>query len=249
MPSAIYKDAAGKRLPSVTTILGMLNKPALVGWAARVAAEATAAALRDGATSPDAIAAGIAAPEQRRDSAADAGTLAHDMICAGLRARGSAEPVPYEIAADVPRDVAERATAAYERFEREIMPHIGTVHASEWSAVLERDVANSYVCPAYGGTLDHVAVLDGVTTLVDVKTSRGVYPETLLQLAGYERLWLADEATCEIDQWAILHVTPEAARVILPTDEQMDAAREMWPVLVNAYHLMRGIKLPKEPKE
>jgi hypothetical protein len=28
-----YKDASGKRLPSVTTILGVLNKPQLVNWA------------------------------------------------------------------------------------------------------------------------------------------------------------------------------------------------------------------------
>jgi hypothetical protein len=28
-----YKDAGGKRLPSVTTILGVLNKPQLVNWA------------------------------------------------------------------------------------------------------------------------------------------------------------------------------------------------------------------------
>ena len=32
-PHTIYKNAAGKRLPGVTTILSVLNKPALVAWA------------------------------------------------------------------------------------------------------------------------------------------------------------------------------------------------------------------------
>src|SRR5438093_1588565 len=29
----VYKNAAGKRVPGVTTILGILNKPALLKWA------------------------------------------------------------------------------------------------------------------------------------------------------------------------------------------------------------------------
>ena len=40
-----YRDGEGKKLPGVTTVLGVLEKPALVPWAARIAAEATAADL------------------------------------------------------------------------------------------------------------------------------------------------------------------------------------------------------------
>ncbi len=45
-PRRQYRDGNDKRLPGVTTVLGVLDKPALVPWAARQAAEATAAAKR-----------------------------------------------------------------------------------------------------------------------------------------------------------------------------------------------------------
>ena len=41
----------------------------------------------------------------------------------------------------------------------------------------------------YGGTLDLVATIDGVPSLLDFKTGRGVYPEHRIQLAAYGQAW------------------------------------------------------------
>jgi len=61
-----YRNAAGKRVPGVTTILGVLNKPALVYWANKM---------------------GLAGIDTAKyvDDKADIGTLAHAMIFSHLR--------------------------------------------------------------------------------------------------------------------------------------------------------------------
>jgi len=61
----VYKLASGDRVPSVTTILGILNKPALLDWA-----------WRCGCDGLDYKAV--------RDSAADIGTLAHYLVMCHL---------------------------------------------------------------------------------------------------------------------------------------------------------------------
>ena len=62
----VYKTQDGKRVPSVTTILGILNKPALLQWAWQC---------------------GVDGLDYRtvRDTAGDIGTLAHYMILSHLR--------------------------------------------------------------------------------------------------------------------------------------------------------------------
>lgn len=60
-PHTVYKLTDGTRVPGVTTVIGVLNKPALVPWANKM---------------------GLQGIDTNRyvDELADAGTLAHDMI-------------------------------------------------------------------------------------------------------------------------------------------------------------------------
>jgi len=77
----------------------------------------------------------------------------------------------------------------------------------------------------YMGTLDLICELPRLgTTLIDVKTSKGVYPETALQLAAYglaETMFSADyvDAATEeplpiIDSYAVLWLTPDSWELI-----------------------------------
>ena len=62
------------------------------------------------------------------------------------------------------------------------------------------------------GTSDIFALLDGVPTIVDLKTSKGIYPEMDLQTAAY--MMMANEEGFHEDQWAqrgILHL-PKSAK-------------------------------------
>jgi len=57
----IYKNSAGKRVPGTTTVIGVLNKPALLSWANRIGLE------------------GIEMSKYV-DDLAEVGTLAHEMV-------------------------------------------------------------------------------------------------------------------------------------------------------------------------
>ena len=110
---------------------------------------------------------------ETRDHAADIGTCAHAMVEANWR-NEPFDAVPWASA------VIEKALVAYEAY-------------SEWARqtqlqVIEGEMPLVSETYRYGGTLDAL-MLNGKLALGDWKTSGGVYPEYLLQLAAYRQLW------------------------------------------------------------
>lgn len=186
----------GKKVPGVTTILGAaLPKPALIGWASRVAAEFVAnrvrqdgehwiaddmvADLRTMANNSDdkrdhwgsekagplLIAQAIKAlPYLERDTAALKGTDVHNL----------AEKLAHGVEVEVPDEYSGHVDS-YIRFLEEWDPH---------DALVEIVVGNR--THRYCGTFDLLCEIDGLgTCLLDIKTSKGIYGETALQLAAY----------------------------------------------------------------
>ena len=167
-----YSWNGGPWYPSVTTILRIKDKPALVGWAKR---ETAACAVRNLDVLEKMVRSGGPAaavdwlkriPDYARDTAADLGTAVH----AAAEAIGRGEPVA------VGRACA-RLLAAYRRdFLDVFAPRFLAVEAMVCSERYE-----------YGGTADAFVEIDGETWLLDYKTGAGVYPDTALQLAGLAR--------------------------------------------------------------
>jgi len=200
-----YSWNGGPWYPSVTTILQIKDKPALVGWAKR---ETAACAVRNLEVLERMVKSGgpraavewlKRIPDFQRDVAADLGTAVHAMA----EALGRGEPVtldeslrPYMLAyrrdfLDVfqPRFLAVEAMVCSERYE-------------------------------YGGTADAFVEIDGETWLLDYKTGSGVYPDTALQLAGLARAqfigYPGDPVRYPVPsatRFGILHVRPEGARL------------------------------------
>jgi hypothetical protein len=164
-----YLDGQGP-YPSVTTILRVLDKSGpLVGWAKRVTAEAAIdhredlsgwveLGGRDGAVGLLTRAASTVT-----ERAATTGSDIHRL--AEAIARGQDVVVS---------DVQAPYVAAYRSFLDDFAPEF---LAAEEMVISVRD--------RYAGTLDAIARIDGITWLLDYKTSKGVYPETALQLAAY----------------------------------------------------------------
>jgi hypothetical protein len=209
-------DAAGvtQRYPSVTTILGAIAKPALVGWAAKeertLVTEAAAALYADTTqlATPLPRPAYLLALEQRLgqtkahvkalQQAADIGTQAHHAIEHTLRTQLGVAVGP----APVLPDAALWAFMAFEDFAREV--------ALTPLAIEQVVFSHSH---QYAGTLDLVADLDAqallqrlerqgpvdttlgdwlrqqgaVRAVVDFKTGKGIYGEAHLQAVAYER--------------------------------------------------------------
>lgn len=194
---------------SVTTILGALGKPWLGAWAAKMVAEYAVEYRAEWESLPKAGAVRLlkGAPWEKRDAAGSLGTAVHDAIEALVL--GQTPP-------EYPEPVAERMSH-FDRFLADYRPEFV---ASE-AAVFNRKYR-------YAGTLDGIARIGGETLLLDVKTSKDVYPEYALQLAAYrfaEFLGLPDGSEApvpETDGAAILHITPTDYRLIrIRSDEEV----------------------------
>ncbi|HLX34682.1 MAG TPA: hypothetical protein VKR30_05495 [Candidatus Limnocylindrales bacterium] len=201
-----YSWNGGTLMPSVTTILGVKDKPGLVGWAKR---ETAACAVRNlpmlarmaETGGPTAAVEWLKRiPDFRRDAAADLGTRVH--AAAEALAKGQAARIDPEV---------EPFVAAYvrdflERFEPRILGS-------------ETLVAN--LRHEYGGTADLWAEIDGETWLLDLKTGSGVYPDVALQLAGLARAQFIgrpgdpeQHALPVATRFGVVHVRPEGARLV-----------------------------------
>jgi hypothetical protein len=167
-------------VPSVTNVIGMLDKPALSRWSALEVAKG-AYKMRHALTEMDeAEAVGILKqlPWSKADRAADRGTDIHEWLEAALLGRGlptlAAEAEKYRPAAQGWLDWFGEAK--------------GRVLATE----------QTFLHDQYAGTADLVCEVGGERWLVDFKTSKGLYESVALQLSALAAAYcLPDES----DNW------------------------------------------------
>lgn len=184
--------ASGELVPSVTNILGMLNKPALVGWAAKVVAE-QAADLRESLVRMErdevvTLLKGAASRKSR--GAADRGTDIHGWLEAVTT--GQDEP---------------ELSSAAEQYRDGARAFLDDC----WGETVTTEI--TMFAPDYAGTADAIARLDGRTTLLDYKTSSGIYPEAALQLSALRATTLCADGkrTAEygIERMLVVRIAPK----------------------------------------
>jgi hypothetical protein len=192
----------GERVPSVTTIVGVLPKGGLVYWAAKLVAETVA----DQASTVDAVralgrdvmvAALRAVPDQAKRKAGDRGTLLHELATDVVRGE------PSELIADP--DIAACLSGLAQWFD-----DVG----------FEPELIE---CPIgsrayrYAGRLDIVGTFARDRSerwLLDLKTSSSVYGDTALQTAAYASADFYVDADGRelplplIDRIGVVHVQP-----------------------------------------
>ena len=236
-PRRNYKDANGKKLPGVTTILGVLDKPALLWWAAREAAQATAAAIVDGGMPADrAIEVGKKAPFQRRQDAADAGTQAH----ACVEAHYAGDPWP-EDASDAARACAKR-----------VIDHIAargySVVVSEWAGTMGEYGSG------FAGTLDLIVEKDDLRYIADLKTGKAAFDEVVPQLAAYAELWsmhFKGPGSSWMSGGIVFHapIEDDVVNEIELTREKLDAGWRLFEAARAAFWARKDAKLPGKKEE
>lgn len=195
--------AQGIQVPSVTAVIsGGIPKAWLGPWAAKQAAVHAAANRERLAGLPEAAAVAEikAAPWANRARAATLGDAVHAQINARLTRATVLPSLPEGIRATHIRHYLNAFTA----FDRDFQPR--------WLAS-EQTVFN--LTHGYAGTLDVLCDLDGLTTLLDIKTGRNVHPEVALQLAAYanaEFIGTPDgrqHPLPKVEAAAVLHLRPE----------------------------------------
>jgi hypothetical protein len=193
-------------LPSVTTALGIIHKEALVQWikwgiatAAVDYAEWLPLIIEQIGYS-EARSWMAATPDEVRDKAASIGISVH--VLADMLSRGHG--------------------TGTEGFE---VPEWQIPYAKAYLNFLDRYSASSIVSSeksvlgledGYAGTYDLLLQIDGELWLLDIKTSKGYYPEFALQLAAYahaESIALPDDPVLypmpRIQRTGIVHLRPD----------------------------------------
>jgi len=199
----------GTEYPSVTSILGTcVAKPGLIGWAAKVSAQATADALAGGAMADVAVAAGKAAPTAGRDAGGARGTDVHRTL--------------HHLALDLSLPTVGEAAKPYV-----------TALIDWWADERPQPIAAEAIVVSrskgYAGTLDAIWEVDGRRVIVDAKTSTFRGPEEALQLAAYRYADVialpdgSEEPMPTVDAACVLAVTPDSCRLI-----DVDADEDAW---------------------
>lgn len=194
-----YWHNGGGPYPSVTTILRVLDKPALGNWYKRQVAEAAVYRQADWQQKlpAEAVTWLMSMPDTKRDNAATLGSSIH--LLADIAARrpqdglgGSEQEKPY--------------LEAFQRF-------LGQEDAP---SVVSSEHAILNLSEGYAGTYDLLVQWQGDLWLLDVKTGKGVYADYALQLAAYgmaEHIAIQGDPSLypfpEPARYGVLHLRPD----------------------------------------
>ena len=214
----------GVYVPSVTTVLKIIDKPGLVGWAARETAgaafdqRAALAQMTDREAAVDML---KNARFRAMNRAGDVGTAVHAIAEALERD----EPLP--VVSEAAEPYVESFLAFVSAFDPKFELVEGTVFGSAGGG--------------YAGTFDFLARFGDLLVLGDHKTGKGVYAEVALQLAGLRYAELVhNRDTGELepmpatDGAVAVHLTRDGYRVV-EVDAGAEAfaafvaCRELWP--------------------
>lgn len=221
-----YLDSEGREYPGASTISGLFPKY-LDNWIAKVEREHVLACI-----SANRHDLGAYAYVQLRDSAADAGTVAHVMAEAWVN---GCEFDPEGIAPDT----LKLAQGGFDNFRRWWEGCGYSLIASERQFVLPD--------PGFGGTVDLVAQhKSGKVHLVDLKTSKAIYDNHRVQVGGYDMG--CERAIMPVDAVLIARIGKGDAQFREARDvETMSPARREWArrTFLACLGLWKNLKAPK----
>lgn len=177
----------GKQYASVTTILGIISKPALINWAAKVERELVSEVSADlylacsetptmnrtaWLTSLQSRLGKEKAHKKELAKAGEIGSQVHAMIEWNLK-----KELCYKVGpSPMISDKAQWALMAWEDWRKKVNLKPIFIEQTVWS---NED--------SFAGTLDLLAEVEGKLTVLDWKTGKAIYPEAKLQNAAYRR--------------------------------------------------------------
>ena len=214
----IYKNAAGKRLPGVTTITGQIGKPFLVKWAANL--------VKDG-TDYDAY----------MDEVKKIGTATHEIILAGLEGR------PPEVDSFSPEQLKWARGAAEKTLDWATDPAVDLkLISSEVPLVSEKyqvgGTLDLYCTLNWQGK--------NVKAVIDFKTSdSGLYMENFVQSRAYTEF--AIENGMEAEFFGCVRAPKDTSQSmeikLFPVESDAGTrSMRMFKGLVNQYTAIRDLK-------
>ena len=206
-----YYEWKGEQFRSVTTILGIINKPGLLPWVAGQVAQKAIDShtvlghmINDGDID-DALRLLKSARYTSRDKAADRGTAVHE----AAEAIATGAPFSFD-------DYAEETHGYIRAFQNWCNDKNPEFVAVEVMLASRKG--------RYAGTVDlRVKSPGGYLATIDIKTSKNIYPDTALQVAAYNNaeFQVVDEQEVPWEPTefgGILHLKPNGQYVSQPID-------------------------------
>lgn len=182
-----YTTPEGKIYPSVTTILNVIAKPALVNWAAKTERESTIEAAANLYEDLPINCSKMSRPayinsltdrigkqkawQKKVSKAQEIGSQVHALVEWNLRKELAQAVGPEPV---LSHDGATWSFMVYEEWRKAHTFTPTHIEQVVWSDT-----------HGYAGTMDWVARVDGVLTVGDLKTSKACYDEYLLQVVAY----------------------------------------------------------------
>jgi hypothetical protein len=194
--TAVEEDGQRIKAPSITTVLQIVNKPALVQWAVNCAIDHLRSRLYDGGEfSPEDFELFLDEAKYAHKyvmrEAADIGTAAHEWLESYWKAKmqGLGELIPPMPEQTEVRNCCEAAIKWIE--ENDIKPLI--IEKPLYSRVYK-----------VAGRMDKLAIVNGRLAVVDWKSSTGLWPEYMLQTAAYASIYMEEFPDQRIeDRWLV----------------------------------------------
>jgi len=178
----------GIPLHGVTTVLGVISKPALIGWASGQAVEYVKGHWKVGKAyskeeRDDILAEAKGAHSRKKDNGADVGTRTHEAV-----------------------ELYTKSGQEYQGGDEQISPMF--LRFKEWAESVgakflesEKNVWSEELW--IGGILDFIVEIDGKVYIGDLKTSSAIYKEHFLQMGAYH-LCLEEMGYDKIDGYIVV---------------------------------------------
>lgn len=238
------RNHGDRKFISVTTALKVLDKPALVGWAARTVAEEFMNALptavkasRSKQTREQFIRDIKGSPYAKRDKAANRGTDVHEAAEAHILGKPHTVDPDIQPFVDQLLDAIETLGLTFEASEATVAnPEIGYAGTGDiWAQMSKHDDT---------GLLWNIDIKTGD----DSKPLAAAYPEYAFQLAALRNcpeLWLPDHTVIEapkVDRAAVLNLRPSGWALVPVNEAKQDKAFRIFSACVEISGLQADVK-------
>jgi ATP-dependent exoDNAse (exonuclease V) beta subunit len=234
----------GQQVPSVTTIISRLSKPALIQWAADMAVRHILLNVQDTAGTSYAVFEQVCAEARKahqtaKEDAGDIGKVVHRL----------AEDIQAGHDVGRPELATELAEATPEQLSLVLNCLIGL---KQW---FDKQELGVFECERrvfsrqhmYAGTTDRFGVINRHYAVLDFKTG-GIYDEAWYQMAGYEVAVREELGITEPIWHYLIHLNKHTGECVpyVRGPNETGPAREVWLSLVQLDRNIRA--MPKMPK-
>lgn len=190
-----FYEVEGVKMPSVTTILNVISKPALQFWYVKMALEY----IRQNhgrineITVGDILKEARKKPDELKEEAANIGSLVHWQLEKLVK---SMIETKQSFQVDVDHFDFSGLTSRYAKPVDEILEKVvnSTKAFVKWAASVKFEPIESELMVYsrrwhYAGTLDCVAKINGKLAVIDFKSSKSYWPEMDLQVSAYRQAY------------------------------------------------------------